>query len=507
MEQIQVPGAESAGRISASLNPAQTAMPGAAAQLTIPEEAAQTAMPQAAVQISMPDAAARIIKRLTQAGHEAYIVGGCVRDSLLGREPGDWDITTSALPEQVKGLFRRTIDTGIQHGTVTVMDGNEGYEVTTYRLDGDYEDGRHPASVTFTRSLIEDLKRRDFTINAMAYNETAGLVDVFDGIGDLRQGVIRCVGEPAERFGEDALRILRAVRFSAQLSFQIEEHTKKAIERLAPTLEKISCERIQTELNKLLLSQNPGYFRLLYETGITHIIMPEFDVLMELPQHNPYHCYTVGEHTLRAVEAAPPVLALRLTMLLHDVAKGWTGSTDEKGCDHFYGHAAEGAMWAERFLRGLKYDNHTIERVTALVKWHDYRFAPVKKSVRRLMSAMGPELFSDFLQVYRADTMAKSEYAKEKILPQLETAKELAREILAEDECLTLKQLAVKGSDLIAMGMRPGPQMGKELKRLLELVLEQPERNTREYLMNQLATACNASKEHKISGGQSETDR
>lgn len=438
------------------------------------------------LRIVMPEAAAGILRRLTAAGHEAYIVGGCVRDSLLGREPGDWDITTSARPEEVKGLFRRTVDTGIRHGTVTVLEGGEGYEVTTYRLDGDYEDGRHPVSVAFTRSLEEDLRRRDFTINAMAYNETEGLVDEFDGTGDLRRGVIRCVGEASERFGEDALRILRAVRFSAQLGFAIEEDTLRAVEALAPSLTRISRERLQAELNKLLLSANPGYFRVLYETGITRVLMPEFDVLMDLPQNNPFHCYTVGEHTLRAVEAVPAVLALRLTMLLHDVAKGWTGSVDENGCSHFYGHAAQGAVWAEHFLREMKYDNETVARVKALVRWHDTGFVPDEKSVRRLMSKMGTDLFADFLQVCLADTMAKSEFAKEKILPLLTQAEAVAGEILARKECLTLKQLAVGGGDLIAAGMKPGPQMGRELSRLLGLVLEDPRRNTREYLLGQM---------------------
>lgn len=438
------------------------------------------------LRIVMPEAAAGILRRLTAAGHEAYIVGGCVRDSLLGREPGDWDITTSARPEEVKGLFRRTVDTGIRHGTVTVLEGGEGYEVTTYRLDGDYEDGRHPVSVAFTRSLEEDLRRRDFTINAMAYNETEGLVDEFDGTGDLRRGVIRCVGEASERFGEDALRILRAVRFSAQLGFAIEEDTLRAVEALAPSLTRISRERLQAELNKLLLSANPGYFRVLYETGITRVLMPEFDVLMDLPQNNPFHCYTVGEHTLRAVEAVPAVLALRLTMLLHDVAKGWTGSVDENGCSHFHGHAAQGAVWAEHFLREMKYDNETVARVKALVRWHDTGFVPDEKSVRRLMSKMGTDLFADFLQVCLADTMAKSEFAKEKILPLLTQAEAVAGEILARKECLTLKQLAVGGGDLIAAGMKPGPQMGRELSRLLGLVLEDPRRNTREYLLGQM---------------------
>lgn len=454
--------------------------------LHIIERSVKGGVPMEPIQITMPPAAARIIDRLQQAGHEAYIVGGCVRDSILGREPEDWDITTSALPEEVKGLFRRTIDTGIQHGTVTIMDGSEGYEVTTYRLDGAYEDSRHPASVEFTRSLVEDLKRRDFTINAMAYNEKDGLVDEFDGIGDLERGVIRCVGCPKERFGEDALRMMRALRFSAQLGFTVEPETLDAVKKLAPTPDKISKERIQTELNKLLLSNHPGYFRLLYETGITKVILPEFDVLMDLPQNNRFHCYTVGEHTLKAVEAAPAELSLRMTMLLHDVAKGFTATTDENGESHFYGHAAEGAVWAGKFLRGLKYDNRTIDRVTALVKWHDCRIDSTKKAVRKAMSTIGAELFPDFLEVCRADTMAKSDYARALILPELNDIEAPAAEIIADEECLSLKQPAVGGSDLIAAGMKPGPQMGDELNRLLQPVIEDPQCNTREYLLTQI---------------------
>lgn len=434
----------------------------------------------------MPPAAAKIIRRLQEAGYEAYIVGGCVRDSILGREPGDWDITTSALPQEVKALFRRTIDTGIQHGTVTIMDGDEGYEVTTYRVDGDYEDGRHPASVSFTRSLVEDLKRRDFTINAMAYNDIDGLVDEFDGIGDLQRGIIRCVGCARNRFHEDALRIMRAVRFSAQLGFAIEKETRSAIEELAPNLEKISKERIQIELNKLLLSKNPGYFRILYETGITKVIMPEFDVMMEYPQNSRFHCYTVGMHTLKAVEAVPEDLVLRMTMLLHDVAKGWTGYRDGEGYDHFYKHAAESAVWAEKFLRGLKYDNYTIERVVKLIRWHDWRLNSTKKNVRKAMSIIGEDLFPDFIQVCLADTLAKSDYAKALILPELGDIADLAAEIIREGDCLTLKQLAVSGKDLIAAGVKPGPHMGEILNGLLQIVLENPKCNTKEYLLDQI---------------------
>ena len=438
------------------------------------------------IHIEMPPAAARVVGRLQQAGYEAYVVGGCVRDSVLGRRPGDWDITTSALPSQVKALFRRTIDTGIQHGTVTVMDGREGYEVTTYRVDGIYEDGRHPKNVEFTSSLEEDLKRRDFTINAMAYNDAEGLVDCFGGMEDLRRGVIRCVGCARERFSEDALRLMRAVRFSAQLGFAIEEDTLQAAKELAQTLSKVSKERIQGELNKLLTSPHPDYFRLLYETGMTKVVLPEFDRLMELPQRNPFHRYTVGEHTLKAVEAAPPRLIPRLTMLLHDVGKGWTGTTDEQGCDHFYGHAQASRQWAEGFLRGLKYDNHTIQKVCLLIGWHDYALHADKKAIRRLMNKVGQENFPDLLDVFEADTLAKSDYAISLIMPELDKIRRLTAEILKEEECVSLSDLAVKGSDLIAAGMRPGPQLGKELQRLLELVLEDPCRNTREYLLGQI---------------------
>ena len=273
------------------------------------------------VRIQIPEHAREVIATLQNAGYEAYVVGGCVRDSILGRVPQDWDITTSARPEEVKALFHRTIDTGIRHGTVTVMMDKEGYEVTTYRIDGVYEDGRHPREVTFTPSLREDLKRRDFTINAMAYNEEEGLVDLFGGMEDIEGGVIRCVGNAAERFNEDALRILRAVRFSAQLGYGIEEETGRAIRELAENLKRISAERIQAELIKLLVSPHPDTLRVAYEMGITKVILPEFDRCMETPQNHPHHCYSVGEHLLVALQTVEPRKELRLVMLLHDIGK------------------------------------------------------------------------------------------------------------------------------------------------------------------------------------------
>ena len=247
--------------------------------------------------IELPKHVNHIIHRLQEHGFDAYAVGGCVRDTLLGRVPQDWDITTSATPERVKQLFSHTIDTGIEHGTVTVMLEHVGYEVTTYRIDGEYEDGRHPKEVTFTDNLKEDLRRRDFTINAMAYNDERGLVDVFDGVGDLEHHVIRCVGDARERFTEDALRMLRAVRFAAQLDFSIEEETKEAVRLLAPTIAKVSAERIQMELVKLLCSGKPALLETAYDLGLTAVFLPEFDRMMQTPQHNKHHCYSVGQHT------------------------------------------------------------------------------------------------------------------------------------------------------------------------------------------------------------------
>lgn len=298
--------------------------------------------------IQLPEKVSEIINCLRSHNFEAYAVGGCVRDSLLGRTPSDWDITTSATPEEVKSLFSHTVDTGIQHGTVTVMLGHEGFEVTTYRIDGEYEDARHPKEVAFTLSLREDLKRRDFTINAMAYNEESGLVDLFGGAQDLERGVIRCVGDPGERFREDALRMFRAVRFAAQLGFSVEKNTAGAISELAGSLARISAERIQTELVKLLVSPHPEEMRQIYELGISDVVLPEFSVMMETPQNNPHHMYSVGEHTIKALQLIPEDKVLRLTMLLHDVAKPPCRITDRKGIDHFRDIRSGGLRWRKK---------------------------------------------------------------------------------------------------------------------------------------------------------------
>ncbi len=433
--------------------------------------------------IEIPAGAARILKVLEANGYEAYVVGGCVRDSLLGKQPHDWDITTSALPLQVKALFSRTIDTGLKHGTVTIPSGREAYEVTTYRIDGEYLDGRHPSEVTFTASLREDLKRRDFTINAMAYNEKDGLQDFFDGISDLETHRIRAVGDPRKRFEEDALRILRAVRFSAQLGYTVEEGTLRAMRMLAPTLARISAERIAAELEKILVSPHPDRLRMAYECGITAVILPEFDRCMETPQNNPHHIYNVGEHTMCALMQARPDRILRTAILLHDVGKPLCRSTDEKGIDHFYGHPEAGAKIAEEILRRLKSDNETRRKTVQLVRCHDREIRLTPAGVRQAIVRIGEDLFPLLLEVKEADMLAQSTFRREEKKAHIGRVRELYAEILEHKDCLTLRDLAVNGNDLIKYGVRPGKEMGRILHEMLEDVLAEPSHNDREYLL------------------------
>ena len=395
------------------------------------------------MKMNIPEPARKIIDRLNEHGYEAYVVGGCVRDMILKREPGDWDITTSARPEQVKALFTRTLDTGIQHGTVTIMVGKEGYEVTTFRVDGDYTDGRHPDTVTFTPSLEEDLKRRDFTINAMAYNHNTGLVDIFGGREDIDRKVIRCVGNPTERFTEDALRILRAIRFSAQLGFEIEDATRQAITEIAPNLIHVSKERIQVELTKLLLSDRPQTMKLVYETGISPYVSETF--------------HKMGEMLADMPITVPAKKALRWALFLR---KG----TPEQSV---------------RILRDLKLDNDTINKAKTLVHWQGTRITPDKHSIRVVMSRMEPDLFDDLLEF----RMCLSEAGARQDLAHTAL---LVDEIRRAGDCISLKTLAVGGNDIIKAGIRPGREVGLTLARLLEMVLEEPARNTKEYLLQHL---------------------
>lgn len=438
------------------------------------------------LELQLPENVQKIITTLQMYGYEAYAVGGCVRDSLLNRTPGDWDITTSAMPGETKSLFDKTFDTGIEHGTVTVVFGREGYEVTTYRIDGEYTDSRHPREVTFTRSLKEDLLRRDFTINAMAYNDKDGLIDIFGGKEDLQRKCIRCVGNAKERFSEDALRILRGVRFAAQLGFDISEDTKEGMRELAPTLRNISMERIQVELVKMLTSDRPELLKMAWELKITQIFLPEFDRMMETVQETPHHMYNVGEHTLHAMKNVRADKILRLTMLLHDTGKPALKTMDANGVAHFKKHAAESEKIAGRVLKRLKFDNDTLRKVTKLVKYHDYRMEATEKNVRRAMNIIGEELFPYYMEVRRADVLAQSLYKREEKIQNLDEIEELYQKIVALGQCVSLKTLAVNGSDLIAAGMKPGKKIGEKLEELLELVIDDPDMNTKEKLFQYL---------------------
>lgn len=384
----------------------------------------------------IPEAVNEILQQLNHHGFEAFAVGGCVRDMLLGKIPKDWDITTSASPWQVKEIFRRTIDTGIQHGTVTVMINDAGYEVTTYRIDGEYQDGRHPKEVIFTSDLKEDLCRRDFTINAMAYSDKTGIVDEFGGMEDLKNGIIRCVGNPLDRFREDALRILRAVRFSAQLGFSIESNTMSAIAQIASNLIKISKERIQMELTKLLLSDHPEQMEMVYETGISPYISEAF--------------HQINHKMFGVVPALPRQKHIRWAVFLKN----------------------EAPDKAEEVLKDLKMDNDTISRVHTLVSWIPHLIPEEKAKIRRIMSRMEPQLFDDLLKI-------KKEIGRENAGKLME----LTEEIRKNGDCIYLKDLAVTGKDLLETGMKPGKQVGAVLSRLLDDVLEEPGQNQRDILL------------------------
>lgn len=439
---------------------------------------------QNTIVIQLPEKVNFIIDTIMKAGYEAYAVGGCIRDVILGRTPDDWDITTSAKPQQVKALFDRTIDTGIQHGTVTVMLDKEGFEVTTYRIDGEYEDSRHPKEVIFTANLLEDLKRRDFTLNAMAYNNQSGLVDAFEGLVDIKRRVIRCVGDPMQRFGEDALRMMRAVRFSAQLGYEIDIKTLEAMKKLAPSLIRVSAERIQTELVKLLVSAHPEKLRIAYETEITKVILPEFDACMETQQNNPHHCYSVGEHTLKAMQEIRQDRILRLAMLFHDIGKPRTLTIDVEGIVHFHGHPDVSEKITRDILKRLKFDNDTIYMVTNLVKYHDYDVEPVPKHVRRAILKAGEDIFPLLFEVKQADIKAQSSYMRMEKEKRLAAVRQVYGEIIAQKQCISLKMLAVTGKDLMKeMDVQPGPEIGVMLRKLLDYVIEDPSRNEREILL------------------------
>ncbi len=432
--------------------------------------------------INPPEDIQNILKILQGSGHEAYAVGGCIRDSILGRTPKDWDVTTNATPEEVKRLFPKTVDTGLKHGTVTVVLNGEAYEVTTFRIDGEYEDGRHPSHVEFTDRVGEDLRRRDFTINAMAWNKEKGIVDPFGGRADLVTGLIRSVGSPDDRFREDALRMLRAVRFAARLGFEIDDDTLKAMKEQGKLINKVSAERIRDELNGILTAGNPMKLSILRDTGILEYILPEVEACFRTAQNNPHHAYNVGEHSLRAVAAVEDDLCLRWTMLLHDTGKAVTRTTDEKGIDHYYGHPAKSVTIADNVLKRLRFDRKSIERILRLIKFHDREILPQPKAVARAVNAVGDDIFIDLLKVKRADKRAQTPKDIEKGIRYVDAIEKLYLELKEGNGCFSLKNLAISGRDLLNMGFSEGREVGIALKLLLDRVLEEPSLNEKQYL-------------------------
>lgn len=430
--------------------------------------------------------AAKALALLQAAGYEAWIVGGCVRDALLGLPPKDYDLTTSALPEETQRVFAAypRIETGLRHGTVTVLLEGEPLEITTYRVDGAYSDARHPDEVTFTRSLREDAARRDFTINAMAYAPGAGLQDFFGGREDLARGLIRAVGTAEQRFREDALRILRALRFASVLDFTLEAETHQAALACAPLLAAVSAERVSGELGKLLCGKAAG--RVLRDyPDVLGVVLPEILPMVGLDHRNPHHCYDVWTHTTVAVDHVPPELPLRLAMLLHDIGKPDTFSLGEDGQGHFYGHPRRSVELAEGILSRLRFPRRTRERVLTLVRYHDAVLEESPQRVRRWLNKLGPEVFFDLLAIQGGDAAAQAPAYCTRLdhLRRLET---LARQVLDQAPCLTVRDLAVGGEDLLALGYR-GPAIGRALRALLDQVLLETVSNEKNALLQRLA--------------------
>ena len=434
--------------------------------------------------MELPKSVQKVLQTLENAGFEAWCVGGCVRDSLLGRVPGDWDVTTSALPEETMAVFgSHAFPTGLQHGTVTVRSEHEPIEVTTYRVDGAYHDHRRPDSVTFTRSLEEDLRRRDFTVNAMAMDLRGQLRDPFGGQEDLKHGILRCVGEPDKRFDEDALRILRGLRFAATLDFTIEEETAASIHRNRDLLREIAVERIQVELFKLLAGKHAAAV-LRQFPDVIGVFWPEILPMVGFDQRNRHHCYDVWEHTLHAVEAVPCDPVLRCAMLLHDIGKPSCFTMDEAGTGHFYGHSAVSRDLADGMLRRLKCGNELRETIVTLVDWHDREIPRTDKGVRRALRVLGEENLRRLLHIKRGDNMGQApEYRHRQV--EIDKGEAIMERLLAEDACFSLKQLAVNGHDMLVLGLT-GPAIGNTLNALLDVVVNGEVPNQREALLNKV---------------------
>lgn len=433
--------------------------------------------------MTLPKGALFVLDSLTRAGYAAYAVGGCVRDALMGHTPGDYDICTSALPEEMQQVFRgcHVVETGLQHGTLTVVVDHVPYEVTTFRVDGEYTDHRHPDSVHFVSDVTEDLARRDFTVNAMAYHPDKGLVDPFGGREDLANKVIRCVGDAPSRFQEDALRILRALRFASTKQFTIEETTSQAARALSSTLEGVAAERIRVEIAKLLCGAGCGSILREYH-DVLCVCLPQLTGMKGFDQHNPHHMHDLWEHTVRAVESVPPVESLRLAMLLHDVGKMETFALDENGVGHMYQHASRSLAIAQEVADRLKLDRATAETVELLVAYHDIELTSDPRLLKRRLNRFGEEHLRQLIDVQHADRLATGTLSADEsaaIRSSLITALD---SLLAQAPCFTLKSLAVNGRDMMQLGLK-GPAVGSMLNRLLEYVMDEIIPNEKEALL------------------------
>ncbi len=441
--------------------------------------------------LQIPDSILMLLEKLNSAGYAAYIVGGAVRDGIMNRPCSDYDITTSALPEQIKEVFAdfKTFDTGIKHGTVTVLTGEYSVEVTAFRCEGAYSDGRHPDSVSFTDDVTEDLKRRDFTVNAIAYNPKTGYVDPFGGMEDIRKKIIRCVGRPEMRFGEDKLRILRAVRFSSVLGFDIDSETSKAIKASAGEISSVSAERVFSELCKLICGKNAK--RCLYEyRELLFEIIPELKAQYGFDQNNTNHSLTLFEHTLAVLGYTEPTAHMRFTALLHDAGKPETATLDENGVSHYYGHPDVSEKIARNVLSRLKASKEFTEHVCILIKYHDTRFKSERPAVRRFIGKLGEEKFFELMALKKADTMSQSPRYRYR-LDSLDSIEECARKVIAEGDVLTVKDLKISGDDILAAGVAPGKAVGEMLSELLDRVINDSLKNDKESLLAYVDTVLN----------------
>ena len=437
------------------------------------------------VKINIPEAPKMLMGILENNGYRAYVVGGAVRDAILDKTPKDFDITTNATTEQMLHVFREfnVIETGIAHGTITVMVDDEPIEITTFRVDGEYTNSRQPDSVMFTNDIVEDLARRDFTINAMAYNDREWLIDPYGGLFDLKKGVIRCVGDPLDRFEEDGLRILRCIKFSIKLGFTIDMETKLAMYSKMDRLTLLSSERVQSELNQILLHLSHKNITQLHETRVLEYIVPELKALFETPQNNPYHIYNVGIHTLKAVATSNNELHIRLALLLHDICKPECKTTDENGVDHFYKHGIKGSDKAIEIMKGLRYSNEMIEKVSTLILYHDVKLEPTKKSIKRWMNRLGVDMLRDLIEMRLGDIYAQNPEYLEERKSKIVDIWNVIDEVVKEGECFSIKDLNITGEDIINLGIEQGKIIGDILKFLLDAVIEDESLNEKSKLL------------------------